>query len=206
MFKDNMKHLLPLIIIFCFIFSCTSSKEAWIKQETSAFSDEIDNFKLDGIKISVKFFDPLKNIDKKYPLYSKTESESEKLAIWKKYIAEFPVFLFTAVEKGSALKSFCLKGSSDTTTNSNMVLEAVNAGTFDLNDPVTIEYKNQILNTYKLNLPAGFLFENMDMFKLIENKQYIIEGLLFHDDFFNVVKYKDIKQAVSAIILKDLRK
>ncbi len=198
-----MNKKILIAIVLSFLFVCSSSNKNLYEEMTGSISEEIEKIKLGGYKITVLFYDPVKNISVKYPEYSKPIPESEKLKYWKNYMSSATSFMFVAKKSKKVIKYFCVRGKIDKELKLELV--SVDAKEYQIIDPNRENFENYIESKNILNVKGGYIFDKMELFNVEENKRFITEGLMFHGEFFVVTEYKDIIKAVTPLILNELK-
>ncbi|WP_196893730.1 hypothetical protein [Aureivirga marina] len=164
-----------------------------IQVSFSQKSTTLEKFKIQDFDISVKFFDPYKNIIEEFPNFEKLEVKKQE-EIWNNYLLNHIIYEFQLIHKNTTIKKYVVKGNSEMkidakviTNNKIYLLEIIN------------HTKNKTTSTIKKLNIYGTLFENMEILK---NEERL--GLQLFGHFRLKIPYSTIKSNVSTLILKDL--
>jgi hypothetical protein len=164
---------------------------------TSIFSqslenfEQVDKFKINDLKVSVYFKDPLKEIIKLYPDFDNKENK-EKHDILSGYLHNNTLYIFQTFRKKELIKSYRLTGNPQKVKSRNY---------FNLDI-----YNNQDKlekSIDKINVGGSF-FEHMFFFQTTEGKKVIGKGIQMWGFFVMIQPYSPIKEKIAELIKMDI--
>ncbi len=187
------------------MLSCGGKQMSWFERESLFAFEDIDQFETSGYSVSTRFFEPGNNISRTHPQYFGGTPEEQRAVVWKDYIMHSTIYLFTVRNGKAPIRYYILQGTTQRSDFDNYLqIASIDAARVQLNDPNTQPYKEAVIRTYPVPIIGGFVFDNMEIFRQPENKQFIEEGLLLHGEYFRVTRYSEIRAALSDVIAKDL--
>ncbi len=163
---------------------------------TSIFSqdlenfEQVDKFKINDLKVSVFFKDPLKEIIKKYPDFDNKENK-EKHEILSGYLHNNTLYVFQTFKKKKLIKSYKLTGNPQKVKSRNYF----NLDIYNNQDKVEKSID-------KLNVGGSF-FEHMLLFQSTEGKKFIGKGIQMWGFIVMIQPYSPIKEKISELIKMD---